>query len=321
MKPTGFFLHPSAALHDPGWGHPDHQGRLRTLASTVGKDLLTLHGKVEQYEAGLALVDTILEVHSRDHVGSVREACERAGSGQVEVAPETFVSGASWDAILGSAGAALEAVEGVWDGRIRNAFVATRPAGHHASHARGLGFCVVNHVAVAARHLIRSGRAQRVAIVDWDIHHGNGTQEIFYTDPDVYYLSLHQSPLFPGTGSASEVGKGGGRGTTHNVPLPSGTGPRAYLDRFREALDRASQAFDPDFILISAGYDGLAEDPLGGFLLRPVTYHTLTQMVMEWAEGSCEGRVVACLEGGYAPRPTGDAVVATLRGLAGVEYP
>lgn len=319
MRPTGFFLHPASALHDPGWGHPDHQGRLRSLASTVGKDLLTLQGQVEQREAPLASVQALLEVHSPDHVTAVRQACERAGTGQVEVAPETFVTAASWEAVLGSAGAVIEAAENVSDGVIRNAFVASRPPGHHASRARGLGFCVVNHVAVAARHLIRTGRAERVAIVDWDIHHGNGTQEIFYTDPDVFYLSLHQSPLFPGTGAATEVGKGAGKGSTLNVPLPSGTGPERYMRSFRESLEQVAERFEPDFILVSAGYDGLAEDPLGGFHLRASTYHTVTAMVRRWADEACDGRLVAALEGGYDPGATGLAALSTLRSLAGLE--
>lgn len=315
---TGFFLPPAAALHDPGWGHSDHQGRLRALASTVGADLLNLEGRVEQMEARPARVDTLLKVHSRDLMASIREACEKAGTGQVEVAPETFVSGASWDAILGSSGAVLEAVDRVSAGALRNAFVAARPPGHHASHARALGFCIVNHVAVAARHLIRSGTAERVAIVDWDIHHGNGTQEIFYTDPDVFYLSLHQSPLFPGSGSAAERGKGAGEWTTLNVPLPAGTDSDTYLDRFRGALDQAAAVFEPDFILVSAGYDGLAEDPMGGFHLRPGDYHVLTSMVMDWAAESCQGRLVLSLEGGHDPDATGRSVVATLRALAGL---
>jgi len=318
VRPTGFFLHPAAALHDPGWGHPDHQGRLRTLASTVGKDLLTLHGQVEQYEAPLASVEAILQVHSPDHITAVRQACERAGVGQAEVAPETFVTGASWEAVLGSSGALIEAVDKVAGGVLRNAFVASRPPGHHASRARGLGFCVVNHVAVAARHLIRTGRAERVAIVDWDVHHGNGTQEIFYTDPEVFYLSLHQSPLFPGTGATTEVGKGAGKGFTLNVPLPSGTGPERYLRAFRESLEEVAARFDPDFVLVSAGYDGLAEDPLGGFQLRPATYHAMTGMVRGWAEEACDGRLVAALEGGYDPSATGLAALSTLRALAGL---
>lgn len=319
--PTGFFLHPAAALHDPGWGHPDNQGRLRALASAVGRDLLSLHGVVEQVENRPAREEALLRAHSADFITSLREACGRAGRGQVEVGPETFVCAASWHAMLGSAGALLEAVEQVADGKLQNAFVAARPSGHHASRTRAMGFCPINHVAVAATHLIATGRAKRVAIVDWDIHHGNGTQEIFYTDPNVFYLSLHQSPLFPGTGAVAERGKGGGNGTTLNVPLPSGTGSKAYRSHFEAALGEAAAVFRPDFILVSAGYDGLADDPLGGFLLEPADYFAVTKMVLAWADEVCGGRVVASLEGGYDPEGTGKAVVATLRALAGLEYP
>jgi acetoin utilization deacetylase AcuC-like enzyme len=317
--PTGFYLPPAAALHDPGWGHPEHQGRLRSLASTVGRDLLALHGKVEQLESRPAGIDPILRVHSPDLIASIREACDRAGKGQVEVGPETFVSGASWNAIVGSTGALLEAVERVAAGALRNAFVATRPPGHHASHARALGFCPVNHVAIAARHLIRTGLAERVAIVDWDVHHGNGTQEIFYTEAEVFYLSLHQWPLFPGTGSAAEQGKGPGLGATLNVPLPEGTESVAYRRHFESALEQVAAVFEPDFILVSAGYDGLASDPLGGLLLEPADYYDLTEAVVRWAEECCGGRVVAALEGGYEPTATAAAVVQTLRALAGLE--
>ncbi len=318
---TGFFLHSAAALHDPGWGHPDHQGRLRTLASLVGRDLLSLHGLVEQLESRAAREEAVLRVHSADLLTSLREACERAGRGQVEVGPETFVSSASWQAMMGSSGALLEAVEQVLDGRLRNAFVAARPPGHHASRTRSMGFCPINHVAIAAAHLKATGRAERVAIVDWDVHHGNGTQEIFYLDPSVFYLSLHQSPLFPGTGSREEAGKGPGKGTTLNVPLPAGTGSNAYRAEFEAALERVETDFRPDIILISAGYDALSEDPLGGLLLGPEDFHHFTAQVMDWAERACGGRVVASLEGGYHPEATGRAVVATIRALAGLAYP
>ncbi len=316
--PTGFFLHPSAALHDPGWGHPEHQGRLRTLASTVGRDLLALHGRVVQSEGGHASMDVLAAVHDPVMLERVRRICREVGPSPTEVGPETLVCEASWDAITGSSGALLAAVEAVSEGRLRNAFVAARPPGHHASADQVMGFCVVNHVAVAARHLLDSGRARRVAIVDWDVHHGNGTQDIFWHDPRVFYLSLHQMPLFPGTGAATEIGAGEGEGMTLNVPLAAGTGPAAYLDAFQEALARVAGDFHPDFILISAGYDALAVDPLGGLLLEPATYHLMTHRVMAWADEICGGRVVAVLEGGYHPRGTGLAVVATLRALARV---
>ena len=318
LPPTGFFLHPAAALHDAGWGHPEHQGRLRTLASSVGRDLLALHGLVEQREAGHAPISALSAVHTSAYLDRVHRVCREAGVTPTEVGPETLVCEASWEAITGSAGALLEAAEHVAEGRLRNAFVATRPPGHHASADRAMGFCVVNHVAVAARYLQDRGLAERVAIVDWDVHHGNGTQEIFWMDPTVLYLSLHQVPLFPGSGAAHEEGGGAGLGTTLNVPLPAGTGPEAYLDAFEGALERAQALFRPDFILVSAGYDALEEDPLGGLRLTADTFHRLTRRVMAWADEACGGRVVGALEGGYHPRATGGAVVATLRALAGV---
>jgi acetoin utilization deacetylase AcuC-like enzyme len=200
-----------------------------------------------------------------------------------------------------------------------SAFVATRPPGHHATATEAMGFCLVNHVAVAARHLQATGRAERIAIVDWDVHHGNGTQAIFEEDPTVFFLSLHQAPPFyPGTGQAEEVGLGAGRGTTRNVPLPAGTDGTAFGRALQEALAEAATTFRPDMILISAGYDALAADPLGGMALEPQDYYDLTRQVMAWADAEAAGRVVAVLEGGYAPRPTGAAVVATLRAMTGL---
>ena len=318
---TGFFLHPAAALHDPGWGHPEHQGRLRALASKVGKDLLVLHGRVEQVAAEAATEEHLARVHSREHIRRVRTAAKEAEeAGQVEVGPETPLSGASWEAVLGSSGAVLEAMSRVGSGRLRNAFVAARPPGHHASAAQAMGFCPINHVAVAVRHLQTEGLAHRVAVVDWDVHHGNGTQEIFYRDPSVFYLSIHQAPFFPGTGAEAERGEGEGEGTTLNVPVPAGISREAYLRRFREALEQAERLFTPDFVVVSAGYDALAEDPLGGLPLRPEDFGRMTEAVAGWAERACSSRVVAVLEGGYHPEATGEAVVATLRTLAGVSH-
>jgi acetoin utilization deacetylase AcuC-like enzyme len=179
-----------------------------------------------------------------------------------------------------------------------------------------MGFCPVNHIAVAARHLQASGLASRVAIVDWDVHHGNGTQDLFYEDGSVYFLSLHQYPFYPGTGPAEERGAGAGLGTTLNVPLAEGTGSVAYLSAFEAALDLVESEFAPDFVLVSAGYDTLSQDPLGGLLLEPDDFSTLTRLVCAWAERACDGRVVALLEGGYHPGQTAQAAVATLLALA-----
>lgn len=320
IGPTGFLLHPSASLHDTGWGHPEHQGRLRFLSSTVGKDMLALHGRAEQVPAGEATEEDLLRVHTPGHVGRIREAvAEAQRTGQpVALDPDTRVSSASWEAAMGSLGAALTAAGAVAQGALRNAFVATRPPGHHATPDRAMGFCLFNHVAATARWLQAHGHAQRVLILDWDVHHGNGTQDIFWEDPSVFYLSLHLAPHWPGTGAAHETGAGAGKGTTLNVPLPRGTSREAYREAFAGALDRALASFgEPDFVLVSAGFDPLAGDPLGGLLLEPEDFHGLTREVMSrtgvWGE-----RLVALLEGGYDPRRTGLAAVAVIRALADI---
>jgi acetoin utilization deacetylase AcuC-like enzyme len=318
--PTAFLLHPAASLHDTGWGHPEHQGRLRALASSVGRDMLALHGRAEQVAPEPASADELLRVHTEAHVDALRAAVARAEAAgrPVEFAPETVVSDASWDAVLGSLGAAITACEGVLDGRYSNAFVAARPPGHHCSADAAMGFCPTNTIAVVARRLIEKGQAERVLIVDWDVHHGNGTQDVFEADPNVFYLSIHEWPQYPGTGAASESGVGPGAGTTLNVPLPTGTDGPTFLRELRGALDRTLASFVPDFVLVSSGFDALAADPLGGFLLEPSDFHAATTILMETVGAACEGRIVALLEGGYEPRATGLATVSVLRALAGI---
>jgi acetoin utilization deacetylase AcuC-like enzyme len=289
--------------------------------------MLALHGRVEQVapdEAAFpqrAVEAAILDVHTAAHMEMIRAAVARAAAeGQpVSVEAETRVSDASWDAATGSVQAGLTAAAAVARGTLRNAFVAARPPGHHAGPDSAMGFCLFNTVAVTARWLRAQGHAERVLIVDWDVHHGNGTQEVFWEDPDVFYLSLHQHPWFPGTGSTEERGGGAGVGTTLNVPLRAGTSRALYRERFEEALDDAFHRFSPDFVLVSAGYDALEGDPLGELTLRPEDFHHLTRVLLRRAERTGISRLVACLEGGYDPRATGLATVATLRALAGVD--
>ena len=318
---TAFLLHPSSPLHDTGWGPPEHQGRLRALADAVGKDMVTLFGRAEQVASGEAAEGDLLRVHSPTHVERVRRAVERAAAEQgiLELDPDTRVSQASWEAALGSVAASLTAARLVSDGAFRNAFVATRPPGHHATPERVMGFCLFNTVAATARWLQAEERADRILIVDWDVHHGNGTQEVFWEDETVFFLSLHQFPWWPGTGRADEVGGGKGRGSTSNVPLPPGTPRETYRLRYEEALDQALERFRPDFVLVSSGFDVMAGDPLGGQLLEPEDLHHLASRLVERAQEVCGGRVVALLEGGYHPQRTGLGAVAVLRGLAGVE--
>ena len=326
-RPVGFLLHPEAPLHDTGWGHPEHQGRLRALASAVGRDLLALHERVVQVEPGQVRDEDLLRVHTPGHLALLRAAVERAekGGAPVPLDADTIVSAASWGAATGSTAVLLTAVGQVADGTLSSAFVATRPPGHHATPERAMGFCLINHVAVAARWLQATGRAERVLVVDWDVHHGNGTQDTFYADGTVFYLSLHQSPHYPGTGAASETGVGEGAGWTLNVPLPAGTSATEYSQRFSDALSQGLEICRPDFILISAGFDVMAGDPLGGMLLEPEDLHSLTQAVMAGAaHGSGVDNphgvgIVAALEGGYDPARTGLGAAAVLRALAGID--
>lgn len=316
--PVGFLLHPASPLHDTGWGHPEHQGRLRALASAVSRDLLALHDGVVQVDPGEATEDDLLRVHTPKHLASIRQAAEHAETENrlVRIDGDTIASAETWRAALGSTAALLTAVERVADGTLSSAFVATRPPGHHATPDRAMGFCFVNHVAVAARWLQAKGCAQRVLIIDWDVHHGNGTQDTFYGDGTVFYLSLHQWPHYPGTGAASDVGVGEGEGWTLNVPLPAGIPAKSYLEHFWKAVDIALDRCRPDFILISAGFDVMLGDPLGNMRLEPEDLHELTRGLLERARGRVP--VVAALEGGYDVSRTGLGVAAVLRALAGI---
>ncbi len=317
-KPVGILMHPAAALHDTGWGHPEHQGRLRELTRALRADAETLGPRVRQIEARPARVEDLLLVHEEGLIRQVKEQTQRARDlgRPVALAENTYVSARSFDAAIGSSGAALEAARLVWDGELDAAFAATRPPGHHATQSQAMGFCLFNHVAAAARWLRSSGGAKRVLIVDWDVHHGNGTQEIFYEDDSVFFLSLHQSPHYPGTGAASERGRGRGLGATLNVPLPAGTPRERYLECFSEALHQATSDFRPQIVLISCGFDVLRGDPLGGQLLEPEDLHALTREVADEL-GRAGGRgLVVLLEGGYDPARLGEGSAQVVRALA-----
>jgi acetoin utilization deacetylase AcuC-like enzyme len=317
---SGFYLHRASPLHDTGWGHPEHQGRIRALASAVGRDMLDLHGRVEQREGADAVVEDLLRVHTHAHVDRIREACSLARERRTLVAldEDTKVSSASWEAAIGSAGSAIAAAGAVARGELRTAFVAARPPGHHATPDRAMGFCLFNSIAIVARWLQANGHAERVLIVDWDVHHGNGTQDVFYEDPSVYFLSLHQWPHWPGTGAASERGAGAGEGYTLNVPLPAGTPRGEHRLRFERALEQVGRDFRPDFVLVSSGFDAMAGDPLGGLLLEPEDMHAMTRHLIEGVASACDGRVVALLEGGYHPERLGLGTAAVIRALAGL---
>lgn len=271
-------------------------------------------------DPGNATMEDVLRVHTEAHVERVREGCREAEAGEtlVSLDEDTKVSSASWAAAIGSAGAAIAAARAIVEGRIENAFVAGRPPGHHATPQRPMGFCLFNSIAIVARWLQAKGHAERVLIVDWDVHHGNGTHDAFYDDPTAFFLSLHQWPHYPGTGAAAERGKGEGEGYTLNVPLPAGTPRAEYLRQFERAVAEAADSMRSDFVLVSAGFDVMAGDPLGGMLLEPEDLHAMTRHLIEGVAAGCDGRILALLEGGYDPKRLGEGTVAVIRALAGL---
>ena len=246
------------------------------------------------------------------------KALSAAGGGAIDL--DTVTSAGSYDAALHAAGGAIGAVDSVLGGDERFAFCALRPPGHHAETDRAMGFCLFNNVAIAARHALAEHGAERVLILDWDVHHGNGTQEVFYSDPAVLFASIHQSPLYPGTGPAHETGAGAGEGYTVNLPVPSGADGELFLSLVQTVVEPLARQFEPGLLMISAGYDAHAADPLASCLLETGDYGEMAASLRVLAEELGIG-VVACLEGGYELDALADSVVATVRGFTGTAAP
>ena len=291
---TGFIYHRDFLTHDTGEGHPERPQRLTALnahltATGISDELMDL-------SVTPCPLKRIEAVHTTGHIERTLAA---SAIGPVNIDADTVVSRGSCDAAVLASGGACNACDAVIDGTVDNVFCAMRPPGHHAESACAMGFCLFNHVAVAARYLTRMRGIKRVLIIDWDVHHGNGTQEIFYDDPSVFYTSIHQSPFYPGTGNADERGDSIGKGFTLNIPLPPGSGDDEYRDAFETYLLPAALAFEPLFILISAGFDAHRDDPLAGMQVSEEGFAQLTEMVRDLADDTAEGRLVSVLEGGY----------------------
>jgi acetoin utilization deacetylase AcuC-like enzyme len=277
--------------HQPGEGHPERPERFDAVVRAVASsDMLRLPGRAAT-EDELALCHTLayIDLVRREILGGMRDLSTG----------DTAVSARSLEAALRATGGVLNAVDAVFSGKARNAFCCVRPPGHHATPNRGMGFCIFNSVAVAARYAQRKHGAERVLIADWDVHHGNGTQDTFYSDGSVFFFSTHQSPWYPGTGDSDETGEGAGKGATLNCPFPAGSGAKEIIGAFRERLFPAAQRHRPDLVLISAGFDSRAGDPLGRFTLSDADFAELTRMMMDIADRHAGGRVVSVLEGGY----------------------
>jgi acetoin utilization deacetylase AcuC-like enzyme len=308
VAPLAFVSHSDCGRHDTGWEHPEHVGRLRAVLRAVGRDL-PLFESLQHVEARHAAPEVLALAHDPAYVASVRRLAE-AGGGRFDA--DTVVSAGSWDAATAGAGAVLDALDLVQTGAARRAFAAVRPPGHHALRAGGMGFCLFGNVAVAALQARARYGLERVLIVDWDVHHGNGTQALVQHEPGVRFVSMHQWPWYPGTGASEDRGP---HRSVWNVPLPGGLPRARYVEALERAVDAATAGWTPDLLIVSAGFDCLAGDPLGGFTLEMEDVDALTRSFVARAEAWCGGRIVSALEGGYAPERVGEACVVHLRAL------
>lgn len=287
---TRLYTHPIYLEHLMPAGHPERPDRLRALERALEAEAFE---RLDRHLSPMGDIDTVLYAHPQSHVDKIRSLIPSEGLASID--GDTTVSPKSLEAALTAVGAANAAVDDVFAGRADNVFVASRPPGHHAEKATAMGFCLFNHAAIAARHAQKAHGAERVAIVDWDVHHGNGTQDIFYDDPSVLYCSTHQMPLYPGTGAKSETGAG----NIVNAPLDPGTGSETFREAFNGRVLPALDEFRPDLIIISAGFDAHHRDPLAEINLTEDDFDWATGELMERATRHSNNRLVSLLEGGY----------------------
>jgi acetoin utilization deacetylase AcuC-like enzyme len=306
---VAFISHADCGRHDTGWGHPEHVGRLRAVTRALRNEQ-GLFETVDHVEGRHATIDELALAHDRSYIESIEHSAEQGGA---RLDPDTVVSEGSWAAAAAGAGCVLDGVDRAMSGTNLRSFSAVRPPGHHALRGRGMGFCLFGNVAIAAQYARSKHNAARVLIVDWDVHHGNGTQALVENEPDIHFVSMHQWPWYPGTGAAEDRGP---HRSIWNIPMPPGLSPRDYVDALEKGIDAATQGWVPDLVMISAGFDSLAGDPLGGFTLELEHIEKLTRSIVSRAKSWCGGRVVSSLEGGYAPDRVGAACVAHLDALA-----
>lgn len=295
MNKNGLYYHPSFLNHNTGHGHPERPERLRTLMSHLLNS--PVWKKLDHLQPSPANREWIHLVHPEEYVGMIETRCRRGD--QILDSGDTHVCRESFDIALIAAGGVIEAVDQVLGGKLVSAFCAGRPPGHHAGTSTVMGFCLFNNIAIGARYAQKNHGIRRVAIVDWDVHHGNGTQEIFYEDDSVLFVSLHQYPFYPGTGAKGERGRGRGEGFTVNIPMNAGSGEREYVEAFDVEVIPTLNAFRPELLMISAGFDAHRDDPLAQIELTDCSYGILTEKVRGVAEKHCGGRIVSVLEGGY----------------------
>jgi acetoin utilization deacetylase AcuC-like enzyme len=308
---TAWLADPIYKEHTPGEGHPERPARYDAVVQALQKARLA--DVLQKVIPRAATEDEIAACHTRDYIQLVRRDISR-GAGELSTG-DTNVGPRSLEVALNAAGGVLNAVDAVLQGKARNAVCVVRPPGHHATPNRGMGFCIFNNIAVGARYAQRKYGIGRVLIADWDVHHGNGTQDIFYPDPTVFFFSTHQHPWYPGTGLPHETGEGAGKGTTLNCPFPAGSGREEILGAFRERLVPAANNFKPDLVMVSAGFDSRLGDPLGKFTLSDADFADLTRMMLELADRHAGGRLISVLEGGYNLSGLGSAMAAHVKTL------
>jgi len=299
------------ALHAPPSGHPDASNRISSvlpkLKDAFGDSLLWI-------EPSPASLEWVLTVHTQEYVEKVKKT--QFGPMVLLDWGDTFAHGPSFEVALLAVGAALEAVDKVITKQIKNAFCFVRPPGHHALPNSAMGFCIFNTVGIAARYAIKNYGIKRILILDWDVHHGNGTQEIFYEDPQVYFISLHQFPYYPGTGKASDIGKGAGEGYTMNICMHRGATDKEYEEAFHAKVLPAIDKYKPEIIFISAGFDAHKDDPLGEIYLTEQGYETMTLLLKNAAQKHCEGKIISVLEGGYKTESLYNSIKSHLKALS-----
>ena len=308
MNTVAYISNADCGGHDTGWAHPEHVGRLRAIPRALRDDMELFH-QLDHLESRHATPDELALAHDPAYVESV-EAIVSGGGGRLDA--DTVASPGSWLAATAGAGAVLDGIDLAFGAGPRRSFCAVRPPGHHALRASGMGFCLFGNVAIGAHYARARHGAERVLIVDWDVHHGNGTQALVEQTRDIHFVSMHQWPWYPGTGAAEDRGP---HETVWNVPLPGGLPAQQYVDALLGAVDAATEAFTPDIVLLSAGFDSMAGDPLGNFTLELSDFDRLTHELGSRADQWCGGRLVSALEGGYAPDRLGVACVRHMRAL------
>jgi acetoin utilization deacetylase AcuC-like enzyme len=312
MTTTLVYSHAACLEHRPGPAHPESPERLKAVLGALRAPEFS---SLEWREAPMGTLEQVELIHDRDFVDEIADIAPQHGYIPLD-GGDTVMSPGSWEAVMRCVGAACAGVDAVMDAQARNVFCATRPCGHHAEPARAMGFCIFNQAAIAAAYAYEVHKLERVAVVDFDVHHGNGTQAAFFNRPELFYASSHQSPLYPGTGSASETG------VSHNivnVTLPRGCDSALFRARIEADMLPAVRQFNPELIIISAGFDAHRLDPLAGLSLEDDDFGWITRELMRIADAACEGRIVSILEGGYSLDGLATGTAAHVRALMGVQ--